>query len=121
MLLPFIFAMIIGVIQMGLQMHGYNAVRSVAAETARYVIIQYQNRTLVSMNQITDKAEAIAANAPYGLDLNNMQVTVTDPASGIAGTKKFSIQITYQPMSILGFVDYQAPPVTVVRPVFVKS
>lgn len=121
MLLPATLTLVLGVIQMGLQMHGYNALRAVAADTARYTIVQFQNKTLLSASQIQEKAEALASNAPYGLDADNLVVVTTTPASSIAGTKIYSVQLTYQPQSILDFAGVKAPRIVVTRNIYVKS
>ena len=48
-LAPVIFAMLLGVIQVGLSMQAQNALRSIASQTARYAVVEYQKG-----NEVTD-------------------------------------------------------------------
>lgn len=120
-LAPVIFAMMFGVLQIGFHMFAYNAVRSIASDTARYTIIEYQKQDLLTTSQIEDKAEAYAVNAPYGLDADNLTATATKPVSDIAGTSKFMLTLTYVPQNMLGFFNIGSPTITVTRPVYVST
>ena len=61
-LAPMIFAMLFGVIQVGLQMWSYNSLRSIVADTARYTMVEYQKSNQLTTDQIESKATAIAVN-----------------------------------------------------------
>lgn len=119
-LAPVIFSLMLGVLQIGLQMHDYNAVRSIAADTARYTIVEYQKSNKLVDQQIEDKATAIAVNAPYALNIDNLTVVVTRPATDITGTVKLNIQVTYVPNSVLNFIGVGSPTITVNRPVYLE-
>lgn len=118
-LAPTIFALMFGVLQVGFHMFAYNAVRSVASDTARYTIVEYQKRDLLSTTQIEDKAVAYAVNAPYGLKASNLTATATKPVTDIAGTTKIMLTLTYVPPNMLGFFKIGSPTITVTRPVYV--
>jgi Flp pilus assembly protein TadG len=120
-LAPTIFALMFGVLQVGLHMFAYNAVRSVASDTARYTIIEYQKKDFLSTTQIQDKAVAYAVNAPYGLSVNSFTATATKPISDIVGTTKIMLTITYIPPNMLGFFNIGSPTITVTRPVYVAT
>ena len=120
-LAPTIFALMFGVLQVGFHMFAYNAVRSVASDTARYTIIEYQKKDLLSTSQIADKAVAYAVNPPYGLRVNSLTATATKPVSDIAGTTKFFLTITYIPPNMLGFFKIGSPTITVTRPIYVAT
>lgn len=122
LLAPTIFALMFGVLQVGLHMFAYNAVRSVASDTARYTIVEYQKQNKVTPTQIEDKADAYAANPPYGLDTANFIPNVTQqPVSDIAGTNKLILTITYVPANMLGFFNIGSPKITVTRPIYVAT
>lgn len=121
LLAPTIFALMFGVLQVGFHMFAYNAVRSVASDTARYTIVEYQKQDLLTVTQIEDRAFAYAVNAPYGLDPDNLTAIATQPVSDIAGTTKFMLTITYVPANMLGFFNIGSPTITVTRPVYVAT
>jgi Flp pilus assembly protein TadG len=121
LLAPTIFALMFGVLQVGFHMFAYNAVRSVASDTARYTIVEYQKGLKLTGTAIEDKAVAYAVNAPYGLDNDNLDTTVTQPVSDIAGTTKFMLTITYVPANMLGFFHIGSPTITVTRPIYVAT
>ena len=119
LLAPTIFALMFGVLQVGFHMFAYNAVRSVASDTARYTIVEYQKQDKLSITQIEDRAVAYAVNVPYGLDPSKLTATATKPLSDIVGTTKFMLTITYVPANMLGFFGMSSPTITVTRPVYV--
>ena len=102
-------------------MFAYNAVRSIASDTARYTIVEYQKNLKPNVSNIEDQAVAFAVNAPYGLDANNLDATVTKPVSDIVGTTKFMLTITYVPTNLLGFFNIGSPTITVARPIYVAT
>lgn len=120
MLAPVIFGLFLGVLQVGLHMHASNAVRSVVTETARFTMVEYQKDNDVSTEQIEDKMVAYAVNAPYGLNIDNMAVQVSEVSSGITGTRRFNMRLSYTPDGVLGVLGVGAPTITVNRPVYVS-
>ncbi|MCZ8323981.1 MAG: pilus assembly protein [Sphingomonadaceae bacterium] len=120
-LAPVIFSLMLGVLQVGLHMHAYNAVRSVVTDTARFTTVEYQKDNDLTAEQIESRAIAYAVNPPYGLTIDNLTVLVTQPASTITGTKRFNIEVSYVPQGLLGFIGVGAPTITVNRPVYVAT
>ncbi len=118
---PVILGLLLGVLQVGLHMHAYNAVRSIVTDTSRFTVVEYQKDNDLTLEQIESRARAYAVNPPYGLDTNALTVTVTQPTSGITGTTRFDVQVSYVPRGILGVFGVTAPTITVTRPVFVGS
>lgn len=121
LVLPVIMGLFLGAMQIGLQMYSYNALRAIAADTARYTIVQYQTKTALTTSQIGGKAIALAVNPPYSLQFDKFDATVTNPNSNISGTKQFNLTITYVPISLLDFLHVDAPTITVTRPIYVAS
>lgn len=120
-LAPLIFAMLFGALQAGIQMWCYNSLRSVAADTARYTMVEYQKQTPASINQIESKATAIGVNSPYDFNIDRFDAQVDNPASEIAGMTKFTLTVTYTPSSILDFTGLRAPTMSISRPIYVSS
>ena len=118
-LAPFIFALMLGVLQLGFHMQNFNAVRSVATDTARWTIVEYQKGNTLTNEQIESKATAYAVNAPYLLEIDNLTVVSTRPISDVVGTLKMQIQVSYVPRNLLGFFGIRSPTIAVTRPIYV--
>lgn len=122
-LAPLIFAMLFGALQAGIQMWCYNSLRSIAADTARYTMVEYQKQNQLSTGQIESKAVAIGVNSPYDFNIDrfNPAPVVDTPASDISGMTKFTLTMTYTPPSILDFTGIKAPTLTITRPIYVSA
>jgi len=121
-LAPMIFAMLFGVIQVGLQMWSYNSLRSIVADTARYTMVEYQKSNQLTTDQIESKATAIAVNSPYDFNIDDIgTLDVTNPASDIAGMTEFQLTMSYTPPTVLDFTGIRAPTLTITRPIYVTS
>jgi Flp pilus assembly protein TadG len=121
LLAPVVLGLMLGVLQMGLQMQNYNALRSVAADTVRYTMIEYQKEDKLTAEQIESKAIGYATNTPYGLVSTKLDADVTMPATDIAGMKKFQLVMTYTPPNLLGVIEVHAPTMTWTRVFYVTS
>ena len=121
LLAPVVLGLMLGVLQIGLQMQNYNALRSVAADTVRYTMIEYQKEDKLTAEQIQSKAIGYATNTPYGLIAAGLDAVVTQPATDIAGMKKFQLVMTYAPPNLLGVIAVQAPTLTWTRVFYVTS
>jgi Flp pilus assembly protein TadG len=121
LLAPLFFAMLFGVLQMGIVMWAYNSMRGIAADTARYTMIEYQKKDPLTAEQIEDKAVALAVNSPYDFAIDNFDPQVTNPASEINGMTKFVLTMTYDPPSVLDFTGLIAPSLSISRPIYVAS
>src|SRR3546814_9994795 len=85
-------ALPICVIQIGLAMQSYNAIRSVTAETARFALVQYQQGNEPTNAQIRAQALGIADGPPYLLDPNDLTVTVNDAVvQRVNGAKELTV------------------------------
>ena len=125
-LAPLLFAMVFGVIQVGLQMWSYNSLRSIVADTARYTMVEYQKGNQLTPDQIENKAIAVAVNSPY--DFNIDQINISPPTSiaagdsdYIAGMTGYSLTMSYTPPTVLDFTGITAPTLTVTRPIYVTT
>ncbi|MCZ8172223.1 MAG: TadE/TadG family type IV pilus assembly protein [Novosphingobium sp.] len=120
MLAPIIFGLMLGVLQVGLQMHASNAVRSIVTESARYTMVEYQKDNDITTEQIESRMLALAVNPPYGLSIDNVTVQVSQVASGITGTRRYNMRMTYVPQGVLGVLGIGSPTIVVNRPVYVS-
>lgn len=116
---PILLLLLVGVLQVGMAMQNYNALRSLSADVARYSMVQYQTGNEVSNSQIETWAENRALGAPYLLDQNRVNAVVTTAGSQrVSGATELQIVISYQLDSYLGFAGIEFPFVTYTRPIF---
>lgn len=123
---PTMLAMLFGVLQFGIGMQNYNAVRSVTAEVARYAVIDAQDAAAHSDMTMRDTnteletyAREIASASPYGLQADRITVTVTSVPTRIAGSSERTITVQYNIPSFLGIIGIDSIPVSYSRPVFI--
>lgn len=123
---PTMLAMLFGVLQFGIGMHNYNALRSVSAEVARYAVINAQDAAAqsdMSLRDTNEELEAyaseIAGVAPYGLQTNRLTVTVTSVPTRVEGASERTINLQYNVPSMLGMIGINSIPISYSRPVFI--
>lgn len=116
---PAFLLMLMGVLQVGMAMQNYNALRSLSADVARYAMVQYQTGNKLSNSQIETFAENHALGAPYLLDQNRVNVVVTNASTQrVAGATELEVVVAYQVDSLLGFAGIEFPFITYTRPIF---
>jgi Flp pilus assembly protein TadG len=120
-LAPAVFAMMFGIMQIGLQMQNYNALRSVASDVARYTVVEYQKNDKISATLIEDKALAIAVGPAYLLNPDRITVNVTTPTSEITGATKFDVALTYVPPNFLKLIGMGDLTLNYNRPIYVPT
>jgi TadE-like protein len=120
-LAPILFAMVLGVLTMGLHTFSRNALYSVAADTARYTVVEYQKSNKLTNEQIESKAVALSVNRPYGLDIDRLDAVLSRPATDITGTIRFKLDLTYTPYNPLQFAGIGSPTIRSTRYFYVSS
>jgi Flp pilus assembly protein TadG len=116
---PLVIAMMIAVLQLGMMMQSYNAVRSVTAETARFALVEYQKGNTPNNATIREAAIDIADGAPYLMNPTNLKVEVSDAGvQRVDRAKELTVNISYQAPSFLPFFDWVTPAVSHERPIF---
>lgn len=121
LLAPLLIAMMMGILSIGLQMHNYNALRSVASDVTRYAVVEYQKENTMSAPQIESVAAALATKPPYRLASSRLDITVTEEASPIAGAKKFAMTLSYDPFNFLAFYKIGALTLTHEQNIYVPA
>ena len=127
-LAPAILTLFLGVVQVGLWMQSYNALRSIAAETGRHVAVCYQIGSFVdncaNMNQNIKMATWARDRA-----INNFLFAEADVSTDVSdaahqqmnGVSEKTLTITANYRSILQIIGIGDQAVTFSRPIFVKS
>ncbi len=124
-LAPVLFAMVFGVIQVGIQMWSYNSLRSIVADTVRYTAVEYQKGNQITTAQIETKAVAIAVNSPYDFKIDNLGTVQATPISSgdpdyISGLTGYRLTMSYTPPAVLDFTGITAPTISISRPIYVS-
>ncbi|MFM5923996.1 MAG: TadE/TadG family type IV pilus assembly protein [Novosphingobium sp.] len=117
---PILIGMFLGVLQLGIGMQNYNALRGISADVARYAVVNYQTSTRLTTSQLEDYAKGRASNAPYGLVRSRYAVTVANATTQrVAGATEYTISMTYRIPTMLAIFGIQDVPISFSRPIFV--
>ena len=118
MLGPVIIMMLIGVVQVAALTQSYNALRSVAADTARYAIVEYQKQNSVTDTTVEDFAEMLGTGPRYQLTSNLSASVANATNQRVDGATEKTLTVTYTPPAIMPIVDWVSPTLTYSRPIF---
>jgi Flp pilus assembly protein TadG len=119
---PVLLAMLMGVLQIGLGMQNYNALRAISADAARFAVVRGQTGAAVSTTSLENYADGIAAAAPYGLAATRFQSTATLAGTQrVVGATEYTLQLQYNVPTFLGFIGVGEIPLTYSRPIFVVA
>lgn len=121
-LAPAILTLMFGVFQVGIGMQNYNALRSVAAETARYSVVNYQTANKLSTSQLSNYARSIASAPPFGLLSDRFDADIVQaPAQRVTGASELTMTVTYRVPTVLGLIGIDDIPISFSRPIFVVT
>lgn len=119
---PTFVAMMLGVLQIGIGMQNYNAMRAVASDALRYAVVNYQTNNDLSNIQVRDYARSIAGKAPYGLESSRLAVNVESiGTSRVDGTLEKSLSMTYSVPTVISFIGFNDFPISYSQAIFLTS
>jgi len=118
LLAPALLVLLLGVFQVGVHVQNSNAVRNLAADGARWAVVQYQRGNPLSAEQIELGIRARGIGPKFNLDIDRLDIAVTQPATRIAGVREMEISITYAAPNFLGFAEVPALEISYERPIF---
>lgn len=119
---PVLLVMFMGVLQVGLGMQNYNALRGLSGDVARYAVVNYQTGVRPNTETMENWADARASAPPYGLTAAQFSSSITTAgAQRVAGATEYTITLTYAVPTVLGIIGIPDIPLTYSRPVFVLS
>ena len=119
---PLFIGLLLGVLQIGIGMQNYNAVRNVTAEVARATMIEYTTGNKLTHAQIRANAVSIASSAPYLLDSDNLNVAVWKPGDQrVDGATEMMVRVRYQVPILVNVGGWDGSPIELehIRPIFV--
>lgn len=116
---PTFIAMMLGVLQIGMGMQNYNALRSVGSDVMRYAVVNYQTNNDLTDTQVRDYARSLAVNSPYLLDSSRLAVTVSSvTTSRVSGTFEKTLTLTYSVPTVLSIIGVGEFPITYSQSIF---
>lgn len=109
LLAPAFIMLLIGVLQVGVYVQNYNAIRTLAADVSRFAMIEYQNGRERTAEWIEQEAYATLASrsgANFAASRLDIDVDmVDDPNRSIAGMTEMEVKISYDSPDFLPFLD----------------
>lgn len=116
---PVMIAFLLGVFQIGVGMQAYNALRSIALDTARYAAVQYQTSHTLDNTQISTWARARAINAPYLLNVSSVTATtVTATTQRVSGANERTLTLRYTVPTFLDVIGFKSFYITYQKSIF---
>ncbi|MFM5947969.1 MAG: TadE/TadG family type IV pilus assembly protein [Novosphingobium sp.] len=120
LLAPLLIGMFMGVLQIGIGMQNYNALRGISGDVARYAVVNYQTSNRLTTSQLQDYTNGIAGQAPYGLTRSRFTVTInTATTQRVAGAVEYTMTLRYNVPTMLSLLGVDEIPITYARPIFV--
>jgi Flp pilus assembly pilin Flp len=121
LLAPAFIGMLLGVLQIGIGMQNYNALRGLSADVARYAMIQQARGDPQSNDALKLYAIDAGQGTPYLLN-DSLEPVVTDAAAPqVAGVKELTLTINYQIPSLFGMMGIKGPNISYTRPIFLTQ
>lgn len=116
---PIMITMMMGVLQIGMAMWSYNSLRGIASDVARYAVINYQSNNKLTTSQLRDYTEAVATQAPYGMMLENLNITVVQATTQrVSGATELTVTVNYNFPTLLSIIGVGTIPMSFSRPIF---
>ena len=117
----FMITLLLGVLQVGIAMQSYNALRSISADISRHAVVQYQTGNEMTTSQLANFGRNLATGSPYNLPANGLtNVTVaTAGTQRVTGATEMTLTVSSQVSSILGMVGLHGFTISHARPIFV--
>ena len=120
-LAPAIVTLFLGILQVGMWMQSYNALRSVAADAGRYTAVQFQKANYISNIDMATWARNRAINQ-YLFKTADVSTNVTDATTQrITGVTEKTLTVTYKFKSVMSVIGIEDQNVSYTRPIFVKA
>ena len=120
LLAPVFIGLMMGVVEVGLYMQNYNAVRSLASDASRFAAVEYQKNNVLTEDVLEASIRAMGVGLPYNLINTQLTVTVTEVTPGrVNGAREFDLDIDYALPDIIGGTTLDNFTVSYSRPLFV--
>lgn len=120
LLAPTFIALLLGVLQIGLGVQSYNAVRNLTSDVSRHAMVEYAKGNRMTNSNLEEYAELPTTLAPYLLSTSRISATVVDaPVQRVSGAREMTLTVSYQVPSLLSSVGLEGPTLNYSRPLFI--
>jgi Flp pilus assembly protein TadG len=121
LLAPAFIAMLLGVLQVGVGMQNYNALRGLSADIARYAMIQQARGNPQSNDALQTYAVSAGRASPYLLRSSLQAVVTTKATPQVVGVTELTLDLTYQIPSLFTPLGLKGPSISYSRPIFLTT
>jgi hypothetical protein len=122
LLAPVFIALMMGVVEVGIYMQNFNAVRSLATESSRFAAVEYQKNNKMTVPTLETNIRSMAVQSPYNLSDDRLHVDIEEVTpSPIDGARQFNITLTYDLPDIVGGTSIDNISIDYSRQVFVLA
>lgn len=122
LLAPAFITMLFGVLQVGIGLQSYNALRNVSADVARYAMVQYARGNELSAAELQTYTDQAGSGPPYLLSPGELDVVIAPAGTQrVANATELTMTLTYQIPSILAGMGLEGPEIDYVRPIFLTD
>lgn len=122
LLAPVFIALMMGVVEVGLYMQNYNAVRSLGSDAARFAAVEYQKNNKISETTLEENIRSMAIASPYQLVDSRLTVEVDEVTpSPVDGARQFNLTLTYNLPDIVGGTSIDNIALNYSRQIFVLA
>jgi len=118
---PVVITLMLGVLQMGMAMQAFNALRGASSDVARFAVVERQKGTALTTTALTTKARTVAQATPYMLLSGNLTTATVSVATTqrVTGATEYTVQYNYNVPNILQIAGLGTIPLSYSRPIFV--
>ena len=122
MLAPAFLLLLFGVLQVGVGMQNYNALRDASSDVARYAMVQYATGNKLSDSQLESYAIGVGRSPPYLLDNASFTAKISTPGvQRVSGASEKTLVVGYQIDSLVPGLGLTGPYISYSRPIFVTQ
>ena len=122
LLAPAFIVMLLGVMQVGIGLQNYNALRNVSADVARHAMVEYARGNELNNDELETYAKSAGDGAPYLLTGNRLTVDVaTVDAPRVTGATELTLSMTYTIPSVISSMGLEGPTIEFSRPIFLAT
>jgi hypothetical protein len=121
LLAPVFIALMMGVVEVGIYMQNYSAMRTLATDASRFAAVEYQKNNKVTEDTLENNIHSMGLAAPYNLgDRLVVDVSEVSP-SPIDGAREFTLTLTYALPDIVGGTSIDNITLSYTRQLFVLA
>lgn len=102
---PVLVSMLLGVVQVGMWVQNFNAVRNVTNDVARFAMVEYQRGNKINNDAIATRATLVAEGGKYAMTGGVLVPAVADRPTQVDGIKQVRLTVNYTPPEFIPFVD----------------